>query len=60
MVKVDKDKCIGCGACTATCQEVFEMGNDGKSQVKAGADMKKNAKCIKEAIANCPVEAISK
>jgi ferredoxin len=60
MVKVDKDKCIGCGACAATCPEVFELGADGKSHVKAGADTKKNAKGIKEAIDNCPVEAISK
>jgi ferredoxin len=60
MVKVDKDKCIGCGACSATCPEVFEMGDDGKAQVKAKFDEKKNAKCIKEAINNCPVEAISK
>ena len=58
MVKVDKDKCIGCGACSATCPEVFEMGDDGKAEVKANA--KKDAKCIKEAIQNCPVEAISK
>jgi ferredoxin len=59
MVKVDKVKCIGCGACAATCPQVFEMGNDGKSQVKKGADVVKNAKCIKEAIDNCPAEAIS-
>ncbi|MCX6750661.1 MAG: ferredoxin [Candidatus Pacearchaeota archaeon] len=58
MVRIDKDKCIGCGACSTTCQEVFEMGDDGKAQVKANA--KKDAKCIKEAIKNCPVEAISK
>ncbi|MGY4884478.1 MAG: ferredoxin [Nanobdellota archaeon] len=60
MVKVDQDKCIGCGACAATCPQVFEMGDDGKSHIKANADEKKNAKCIKEAIQNCPVEAISK
>jgi ferredoxin len=60
MVKVDKNKCIGCGACAAVCPEVFEMGDDGKSHVKAGADLKKNAKCIKQAIEGCPVEAISK
>jgi ferredoxin len=59
MVKVDKSKCIGCGACALTCPEVFELGDDGKSHVKTGADMKKNAKCIKEAIKGCPVEAIS-
>ena len=57
MVKVDANKCIGCGACASTCPEVFEMGGDGKSHVKASA--KKDAKCIKEAINNCPVEAIS-
>jgi len=58
MVKVDQDKCIGCGACAATCPEVFEMADDGKSHVKANA--KNDAKCIKESIKNCPVEAISK
>jgi ferredoxin len=60
MVKIDKNKCIGCGACSATCPQVFEMGDDGKAHVKAGADLKKNAKCIKEAIESCPVDAISK
>lgn len=58
MVKVDKNKCIGCGACAATCPQVFEMGDDGKAQVKS--DAKKDAKCTKEAIKNCPVSAISK
>jgi len=60
MVKVDKNKCIGCGACASTCQAVFEMNDDGKAQVKIGADLKKNAKCIKEATEGCPVDAISK
>jgi ferredoxin len=58
MVKVNKKKCIGCGACASTCPSVFEMGDDGKAQFKASA--KKDAKCIKEAIDNCPVQAISK
>ncbi len=60
MVKVDKNTCIGCGACTATCPEVFEMTDDGFAEVKKDADTKKNAKCVKEAIENCPVNAISK
>lgn len=59
MVKIDKNKCIGCGACAATCPEVFQMEDDGKAGVKEGANTKKNLKCIKEAIQNCPVEAIS-
>jgi ferredoxin len=60
MVKVDKNACIGCGACASTCPNVFEMGDDGKAQVKAKFDEKKNEKGIKEAIDNCPVNAISK
>jgi ferredoxin len=60
MVKVDKNKCIGCGACASTCPGVFEMNDDGKAQIKTEADLKKNAKCLKEATEGCPVDAISK
>jgi ferredoxin len=28
-LKVDKDLCIGCGACQAVCPEVFEIEDDG-------------------------------
>jgi ferredoxin len=55
MVKVDKTKCIGCGLCTSICPEVFEMGSDNKSQVKA----QKNLPCVNEAMNSCPVDAIS-
>jgi ferredoxin len=58
MVKVNKTKCIGCGACASTCPKVFEMGDDGKAHVKSGA--KGDEKCIKNAIDGCPVGAISK
>ena len=55
MVKVDKDICIGCGLCVSICRGVFELGNDGKSQVKS----QKKSPCIREAIGECPVGAIS-
>jgi len=58
MVKINKSKCIGCGACASSCPQVFEMGDGAKAHVKTNA--KKDAKCIKEAINNCPVDAISK
>jgi len=57
MVSVDEDKCIGCGSCTATCGDVFEMNDDNKAQVKAGAN--ESLDCVKEAIDICPVDAIS-
>jgi|TARA_B100001971_G_C18129466_1_gene504002 ferredoxin len=56
-VKINKKTCIGCGACEAVCPEVFEMGDDMKAHVKAGADASKP--CIKEAIEGCPVDSIS-
>ncbi len=55
MVSVDKELCIGCGSCVAICPEVFELGDDGKAQVKEGGE----AECAKEAAEACPVEAIT-
>lgn len=58
-VKVNKELCIGCGTCISLCEEVFELNEEGKSQVKDGADLAKNADCIKQAVDSCPVQAIS-
>ena len=55
MAKINKKKCIGCGACASSCGEVFEIGDDGKAKLKS----KKDAPCVKKAIKNCPVNAIS-
>jgi len=54
MVKVNKEKCIGCGTCTQICPEVFEI-KGGKSHVREQKDIP----CVKEAIDSCPVGAIS-
>ncbi len=55
-VSVDQEKCIGCGACAATCPAQFEM-KDGKAQTK-NPNVKKLT-CEEEAMDNCPVGAIS-
>lgn len=54
-VKIDNEKCIGCGACTACCPEVFEMKND-----KASAKVKESDKIgVKQAAECCPGRAIA-
>ena len=56
MVKIDKEKCIVCGACVSICSEVFEMHDDMKAYIKSQKDIP----CIKEAIDSCPTQAIIK
>lgn len=56
---VDEDACIGCGACAAICDEVFEISDDGYAVAK---DEKITDNEIKEraidAMEGCPTEAI--
>ena len=55
-IKIDEGKCIGCGACAATCPGMFEM-KDGKAVAKK-PDVEKLT-CEKDAESGCPVSAIS-
>jgi len=55
-ITVDQNKCIGCGACVATCPKAFEM-KDGKARPKKASVDKLT--CEKAAEAGCPVGAIS-
>ena len=48
-IKVDKQKCLGCGVCINLCSEVFEL-KDGKSKIKENIDFKKHENCIKKTI----------
>lgn len=57
MIKIDKETCIGCGACASICEKVFEMKDDMKAYVKKGQEKSKDA-CVKEAKESCPVNAI--
>ena len=53
---VDREKCIGCGACAATCQGSFEMKDGKASVVKSEVE---RLTCEKDAESVCPVDAIS-
>ncbi len=54
MIKVDQDKCVGCGMCAGLCPETFVMNAAGKSEVLNG----EVNDCAKNAAENCPVGAI--
>lgn len=53
MYKVNKEKCIGCGACVAVCSEGIKLGDDGKAEII-------NQDKVKECggVELCPYEAI--
>ncbi len=54
-ISVDKNKCIGCGACFATCPNSFKMKNGKAFVTKAKVE---KLTCEKEAETGCPVSAI--
>ncbi len=53
MYKVNKQKCIGCGACAQICAKGIKMGEDGKAEI---TDQEKLKECGGKNI--CPMEAI--
>lgn len=55
-IEIDKEKCIGCGACAAICPENWEMKDDGKaSPIKTEV---KDIGCNQDAADGCPVQCI--
>lgn len=54
-IKLDKDKCIGCGACTAVCPDVFDFDDDGLAKV-IKQELNDD---VKTAAEGCPTEAIT-
>lgn len=55
-VRVDQEKCIGCGLCTSLAEAVFAFNDDGKAQAgQVGPD---DEAAVQDAISSCPVEAI--
>lgn len=55
-VTVNKDLCIGCGACTGISPEVFALDDEGKAE--AGEVTAEVEASVEDAVAGCPVQAI--
>ena len=51
------ETCIGCSACVAISGDVFELNDEGKSEVVELDNYE--GKDVDDAIAACPVDAIS-
>ncbi len=54
---VNKEACIGCGACVAIDNSHFDFGDDGLSEVISEENI--DTKEVANAIASCPTNAIS-
>ncbi len=59
-VEVNRDACIGCGACEAICPEVFELDDEGLSTAKKKKVEKEKEKEeeVRDAADSCPTGAI--
>ena len=64
MIKLEREKCIGCGSCQALCPKYFELQDDGKSHI-VGANKQdveelevEKIECAQQAAQACPAQCI--
>ena len=57
-VVLNRDNCIGCGACEAVYPELFQIDDEGLSTVLENNNIEEDK--LTEAIEGCPTSAISK
>ncbi|MGI5902034.1 MAG: ferredoxin [Desulfitobacteriia bacterium] len=55
---VEKEACIGCGACPSICPEIFEMDEDGLAYTLRELVPEDQEDLAEEAAESCPTEAI--
>ncbi|MFD0689820.1 ferredoxin [Actinomadura fibrosa] len=58
-VTVDEDRCRGHGVCWALCPEVFDLNDDGYSEVLTPEVPAGFEETARAAVAQCPERAIS-
>lgn len=59
-LKVDKDKCIGCGQCVSICEDVFNFNDEGYAEVVENPVNEEHKEDATTAMESCPTEAICK
>jgi ferredoxin len=57
-ITVDHKKCIGCGMCISTYDELFKFDKEGKSEVISSGECEDCE--LQEVVDVCPHEAITK
>lgn len=57
-VKVNEEACIGCGACCAIADSIFEIGDNGLSEVKKEEVQEDEKQAVRDAAEACPTGAI--
>ena len=57
-VQVNKDLCIGCGACQAIVKDVFEIDDDGLAKVISNPIKEDLEEDVLDAAEGCPTSAI--
>ena len=58
-VEVDRDRCVGSGACEALAPEVFEVDDDGALLVHRPEPAEDELRDVRDAVAACPTRALS-
>jgi len=63
-IKLEREKCIGCGSCAALCPKYFELQEDGKSHINGATKQDveelevEKVECAQAAAEACPVQII--
>ena len=57
-IKVNQEACIGCGACCAIADELFEINDEGLSVAKVTEVTEEQMEACTDAMDSCPTGAI--